>query len=198
MAKPTIPEASATVYAALEPFSAEERTNIVTAALAMLGEAPLAVHASAPLSTRRTLERQTTTTEPRPQAGAGLPTKAQRWLSKHSITQDVLDHVFHVDGEDVEVVGDVPGRSDREKTANCYLLTGIAALLSTGEPVFQDADARGLCEHQGCYDTNNHSKYIKLGNRMAGDKKKGWKLLVPGLAEAARLALEMHSPESAG
>lgn len=177
-----IPEAVSAIYNLLEPFEEDERTKIVGAALLLLGQPmPQGQPAS------RTAPGARTEHSPEDASTADLPVKAVRWLRQHSITMEMLENWFHLEADPPEVVGTVPGRSDREKTANCYLLTGIAALLKTGEPTFDDSPARALCEHTGCYDANNHSKYIKFENKVAGDKKRGWKLLGPGLKEAGDL-----------
>ena len=86
------------------------------------------------------------------------------------------------------ILGEPIGKSDRVKTINTYLLTGIAALLESGTANFQDETARKNCESLGCYDQNNHSKYMKeFGNKITGSKKTGWKLTGPGLVAGAEI-----------
>lgn len=112
-------------------------------------------------------------------------------MKQNQITDEMLDLCFHLEEDSPEVVGEVPGKTKKERTANCYLLCGAAALLKSGEATFDDAVARALCEHVGCLDPTNHAKYMKFGNRVSGDKKRGWKLLGPGLTAAANLVKAM-------
>ena len=73
-----------------------------------------------------------------------------------------------------------------------YVLTGIARLLATGEPSFDDKAARAACKNLGCLNETNHASYIKdRGNRMTGSKETGWKLTAPGLALGAALIKEI-------
>ena len=59
----------------------------------------------------------------------------------------------------------------------------------TGEATFADKDAREVCNKVGCYDSPNHSNYMKaFGNLTVGAKDTGWKLSNPGLLEAATSA----------
>lgn len=185
MAKPKLAEATTSVYEILEPFNENERSKIVGAAMMLLGQAP--VEARVPASTLPESRVASEGTE----AVAGVGAKARRWLSQNGITSSMLDQCFHLEADAPEVVAEAPGTSAREKTANCYLLTGIAAFLKTDEPTFSDAVARALCEHVGCYDTTNHTKYVKLGNRATGNKKNGWKILAPGLKEGAALVKQI-------
>jgi hypothetical protein len=189
MAKSKISEATTSVYEVLEPFEEEERTRIVGAALMLLGQSPQAAAAvPAPKATKATVDH---TDSDIPNLG----TKAKRWVQQNGISQEMIEQCFHLEPEVPEVVAEIPGTSAREKTANCYLLTGVAALLKTDEPNFADATARALCENAGCFDSTNHTKYTKLGNRATGDKKSGWKLLAPGLKDAATLVKSLAKEE---
>lgn len=189
MAKSKISEATTSIYEILEPFDEEERTRIIGAALMLLGQSPQPA-ASAPSSKGAKAAVDETST-----AMPNVGTKAKRWVQQNGISQDMIEQCFHLDPEVPEVVAEIPGTSAREKTANCYLLTGVAALLKTDEPNFADATARALCENAGCFDSTNHTKYTKLGNRATGDKKNGWKLLAPGLKDAATLVKSLAKVE---
>src|SRR5204862_56771 len=112
----------------------------------------------------------------------GISEKATAWIRKNGIDTDALEQTFHIDGGKVELIGESIGNSKRQQTVNTYLLTGIAAYLATGSPEFSDDDARNYCQHFGCYDSPNHSNYVKaFGNRITGSKASGWKLTAPGL-----------------
>lgn len=191
MTKSTISGATASVYDVLAPFSEDERTRIVGAALMLLGQSAPAIPAA--VSPGATPAKSSAV-----QSDSDIPnlgTKAKRWVQQNGISESMIEQCFHLEPEVPEVVADIPGSSAREKTANCYLLTGIAALLKTDEANFADATARALCENAGCYDATNHTKYAKLGNRATGDKKSGWKLLAPGLKDAAALVKSLAKEE---
>ena len=188
MAKPKLADATTSVYEILEPFSEVERSKIVGAAMMLLGQALPATAALA--STSVETKEPAVTAEPRERV-AGLGPKAGRWLSQNGVTSNMLEQCFHLEADPPEVVAEIPGNSAREKTVNCYLLTGIAAFLKTDESTFSDAIARALCEHAGCYEATNHTKYIKFGNRATGDKKHGWKILGPGLKDGAALVKQI-------
>jgi len=175
--------ATASVYELLAPFAAEERVRIVRATFALLGQADVAIHIAPPPG-----NRFATGSSPLVGTPDVLSTKASRWAQQFAITRAMLDEAFLLESTPAEFVGVVPGATAQEKTVNSYLLAGLATFLKTGEPEFADALARSLCENAGCFDPTNHSKRVKhLGTRVVGNKLKGWKILAPGLKEAAEL-----------
>lgn len=93
----------------------------------------------------------------------------------------------HVDGSGATLLSAV-GDGKRQQTINTYLLTGVAALLSTGKAEFTNETARNNCENLGCYDIGNHANTLKkFENKITGSKAVGWKLTAPGLTAAAAL-----------
>jgi len=61
-----------------------------------------------------------------------------------------LQQTFHIDGSDCQlIVSAIPGKANRDRVRNAYLLTGAAQLIATGEPRFDDREARILCERFG-------------------------------------------------
>ncbi|HEY3813337.1 MAG TPA: hypothetical protein VGL66_08925 [Caulobacteraceae bacterium] len=126
---------------------------------------------------------------------AGAPTAAQAWLKQNGLTSAELELVFHVDGPEGDVIAaEVPGKSNRERSLNCYLLEGARALLKGGDAAFSDKAARTLCVSLGCFDNTNHSKYLSgRGNEFTGSKEKGWVLTGPGKKRAAALVREIAS-----
>jgi hypothetical protein len=184
----TLTQATTQVFEILEPFESPERLKIIRAALLLLGtdESQAGSGISPP---RRVEDSAGGERREFDEDLGGVSPKGRRWMTQHGITVEQIEECFHV--AEAQVVAEVPGASDREKTVNCYLLTGIASLLKTGEPRFEDAAARALCEHEACYDATNHSKYIKFGNLASGDKAKGWTLLAPGLKTAAALVQKL-------
>jgi hypothetical protein len=172
-----VAEAATEVVNLLTAFSSEERHRVVRAALTLLGEANGAAAAHDPYEAN---------------SGA-VPARAQAWLKQNGLEREQLDDVFQIDGDRVElIVAAVPGRTDKERTLNTYVLTGVARLLATGDSAFDDKTARKHCKDLGCYNETNHSSYIKdRGNRIGGSKEGGWKLTAPGLAHAATLIKEI-------
>ena len=109
------------------------------------------------------------------------------------LAKEQIEQVFEIADTGVTVIGvNVPGKSSKEKTINTFVLEGIARLLASGEPVFEDKAARALCESVGCYNSANHAVYMQeKGNLFTGSKDKGWRLTAPGLARGAELVKEM-------
>jgi hypothetical protein len=110
-------------------------------------------------------------------------------MKQNGVTEDNLSHVFHIDGGAAEVIaGEAPGKSDKEKTLNAFVLTGLAEFLQTGDPKFDDKAARALCKKLGCFGEGNHATYMKdRGNLLGGSKEGGWTLTGPGLKAGAEL-----------
>jgi hypothetical protein len=128
---------------------------------------------------------------------SNTPPRAKAWMKQTSVTAEELEQVFHTSEDQTEVIAaHIPGRNKKEQTYNAYVLTGVAQLLSTGSPTFQDKTARALCESSGCYDYANHAKYLKnRGNEFTGTKDKGWTLTAPGLKRGAEIIKELNKSE---
>lgn len=164
----------------LTPLPTEERQRVIGAALVLLGENP------------PSLQRVGADGSGFANEDVNLPQRAQVWLKQNQLTMDTIEEVFHITGSDVDVIAhDMPGKNNKEKTLNAYLLTGIKQLLATGEASFEDKQARALCKSSGCYSEANHATYLKgKGNEMNGSKEKGWVLTAPGLKRSATLIKE--------
>jgi hypothetical protein len=123
----------------------------------------------------------------------GLSPKASAWIKQNSLVMPQLEQVFDIDGGNVSVIaGSVPGKSSKHQTIAAYVLRGVAQLLATGDPTFDDKSARKLCEDLGCYNSANHAVYMNaMGNNITGSKDKGWKLTSPGMKMGADLIKEM-------
>lgn len=115
--------------------------------------------------------------------------KARTWMSRNKVTAEEIAHVFHVDGETVDVIVDtVPGRNQKAQAINAYMLTGVAEFLKTGDAKFTDKVARETCKKLGCYAETNHSTHMKKpGNVLSGSKESGWTITGPGMKAAAEL-----------
>ena len=161
-------------------LSADERNRVMAAVAVLCGDTPT----------------QAATTTSSSSYGAGvdesIPPKAQRWLVQCSLTYERVQEVFHVEGSKAEVIAtEIPGKSKREQTANCYLFEGIRNLLSSGEPTIREPDAVALCRKYKCHDGTNHSSYRKqAGGWLAGNKDDGFVLSAPGLKAAGELLKE--------
>jgi hypothetical protein len=123
----------------------------------------------------------------------GLSPKANAWIKQNGLTPAQLEQVFDLDsGSGTVIAGSVPGKSPKHQTIAVYVLRGVAQLLATGDPTFDDKSARKLCEDLGCYNSANHAVYMNaLGNNITGSKDRGWKLTAPGMKRGAELIKEM-------
>lgn len=168
----------------LTPLESEERMRIISAVLTFLGEKPVSLNAATSENKNEEINTEM----------GNLSARARTWIKQNSITKDQLDQVFHVENGIAEIIAaSVPGKNNKEKTLNAYILTGAAKLLATGEPNFDDKSARAFCETSGCYDNANHAATLKnKGNEFTGNKDKGWTLTAPGLKAAAILVQELN------
>ena len=170
----------------LEEFSADERKRAIAGALAILGDAESIF---APKTCTESGSLPPAALAAQDDWFSGFSPKGIAWIRAHGLSKEQIEAAFHLDNGSVELIlGSAIGRSGRERTINTYVLTGAAALLATGAPDCADDVARGNCIRFGCYDKNNHPKFLRdLGNRITGSKKAGWKLTAPGLNAAASL-----------
>jgi hypothetical protein len=181
MNKTSVTDATVKMVALLEPLDADIRRRVIHAALTLLGDE------------HPTKSESADTENDAPGSTGKFPRRAEAWMRQSGLTKNEINQVFHIDGEQVEVVASrIVGKTNKERTLNAYLLAGIGRLLGSGEASFDDKAARGLCSDLGCYDHTNHATYLKdKGNTLAGSKDSGWKLTSPGLAQAATLVREM-------
>ena len=159
----------------------------VHAAFTLLGDVPIKEATSVPPQSEDSEMPET------------LPARAKVWAKQNGILREQLDAVFQIEGEKVEVIAsDVLGSNNKDKTHNAYVITGIAALLSKGEPKFDDDAARTLCKTLGCYNDANHLAYMRdKGNELSGSKERGWTLTAPGLKRGATIVKELTGKTNA-
>jgi hypothetical protein len=120
---------------------------------------------------------------------AGAANKhSEAFLEKSGISAEMLEQVFHHDGATYRVLS-LGASKKATQTINAYLLTGIGALLATGETTFKDDVARDLCKREGCYDKGNHSSTLKAKSKLLqrNEADDSWTLTAPGKAAAATL-----------
>lgn len=158
----------------LTPLSSDERRRTVGAVFVLLGE-------TAPPSSKDNLEQNA-------DDAPSLPPKARQWMKQNGLSRDTLDQVFHVENGNAETLAEAPGKSQKEKTINAYVLAGAAQLLANGEAHFTDKAARQICITSGCFSSTNHATYLKdKGSDFTGSRESGWLLTAPGLKRAANL-----------
>lgn len=178
MAEKKITEALSEIVEILATFESDDRKKIITAALTLLGETPVANSAS---------ETGTGTDVHGPSLG-DFNGKARMWMKQNNLTSDEIEQAFHLNGGAAEVIMEIPGDNKKLKTLNAYLLTGASNLIASGEAKFADKEARDLCTKSGCYDATNHATILKdKGTDFTGSKSTGWTLTAPGLKRAATL-----------
>ncbi len=177
MDKPKITEITAQLVDLLEPFDSIERQRIVQASMLLLGEVT-----TFPKSENKPVEESEGVEN-------NFSSHAKIWMKQNHITVEDLQQIFHVaDGKAEVITSEMPGKDQKAKTINAYILQGLANLLVSNESKFDDKSARGLCTKSGCYSAANHAVYIKaVGNKLAGSKDLGWTLTSPGLKYGAEL-----------
>jgi hypothetical protein len=176
--------ATAQIIEVLVPLNSDERTRVFKAALTLLGDSAAAASSSSRFSKDDIQDASDGPLE--------ASAQALSWMKKNSITRQELENYFHFDRGRAAPIA-LPGNrsTNKEKTANTYLMAGLAALFNDSEASFQDAATRGLCRHFGCYDGPNHVANLKaIGDKISGSKITGWKLTAAGLTAAAQLIKE--------
>jgi hypothetical protein len=187
--KAKVVEIAGKMVSLLEPLTSEERRNVIAGSMALLGENYTPVGAAQP--TRNSAQYNPDS------SSEGLPSaisaKASNWVRQNGLTAGQLEQVFEIGASGVPVIASrVPGANKKAQSLNAYVIYGLSRLLATGEAVFQDKDARALCESLGCYDPSNHSNTLaNKGNLFSGNKSDGWRLTSPGLARGAQLVTEL-------
>jgi hypothetical protein len=121
-----------------------------------------------------------------------ISAEARKLLQQSNVDLETLQRVYHFENGSIAVIApELPGTSNRQKTANAYLLQGFGEFLRSGSPKFSDKDARQLCLHYGTYDSPNHANSLKeLKQEMIGSKGEGWTLTMPGRIRALKVAIE--------
>lgn len=177
-----LPDVVGQIYSLLEPLESADRQKVVKSAMTLLGEETGGISGSK-------AQKDAQSGEDNNEFGI----KASRWMTQNGISMTAIEELFHKEGEHVEIIAnEIPGEGKRGMTQNCYLLSGVRALLESDEPKFSDADAVALCKHMGCYNSPNHAKTRSdLGNIVAGTKSSGFTLAAPGLRAAASLVKNM-------
>lgn len=176
MSKKTITDVVSLIVSALEPFSSDDRHRAISASMTLLGE------------TNSLRQEGNSKSKGGDDNDSELPGRVNSWMKQNDLALDQIRQAFHWGDEGVEVIAaEVPGKNNRERVRNAYVLLGIAQFLASGTANFDDKSARELCEKLGIYDRTNHMKYMKGGNEFTGSKDRGWTLTAPGLKHGAAL-----------
>jgi hypothetical protein len=172
------------LYDLLEPAEPADRKKAIKAAMTMLGD-------DASVADQKPGKGASASAgdDDDDDDNAEFNAKARTWMSRNKVTAEEIAHVFHVDGETVDVIVDtVPGKNQKAQAVNAYMLTGIAEFLKTGESKFTDKVARETCKKLGCFAETNHATHMKKpGNVLSGSKESGWSVTGPGMKTAAEL-----------
>ncbi len=99
--------------------------------------------------------------------------------------------VFSIDGEDINIIVDIPGSNKAEQTLNVALLYSYARTLQGQDSAVVDS-IRKVCVSHGCFDAPNFSTHIKKGNPKyfvdkGTGKSRSIKLNRPGEKKAKEL-----------
>lgn len=177
MTNKTLLDRIKTIVDELTPLGSDDRKRAVQAAMTVLGEESIRPVQPEPV--------------PIPEA-ENLSLRVRNWMRQNDISLQQLQQVFDIESGTAEIIAEIPGRNNKEKVRNAYVLTGVSNFLVTGEQRFDDAAARTLCERFGIYDSTNHTKYVKGGNEFTGSRERGWTVTIPGLKAAAALIRDIN------
>jgi hypothetical protein len=170
----------------LLPLSPEDRNRVLRASLVLLGDTADPI--------RDVLSSSPPSDAPVTMNSSDFPlsTKAMRWTKQNGITVDQLSHLFHAAEGKLEIIAvDIPGKNNKEKVLNAYLLVGLSKFLETGTSDFDDATGRALCQSLGILNTKHHAEAFRGINEVTGSPSKGWTLTAPGLKRAALLVIDL-------
>lgn len=186
--KRAITEVTVSLFELLEPLEHEERKRAINATFALLGQPLQDQDKPADSGGLRGVREEI-------ESNHSLKPNAEKWLRQYQISSSSIDNIYHIDGEQVTIIAtQVPGKSKREKTANCYLLAGVRGLLAHDDANFTDREAVEFCQQVHAHDSANHAaNRSTLGARITGSRATGFKLTVPGLRDAAALIKSMTS-----
>jgi hypothetical protein len=178
------------LYDLLEPVDPEDRKKAIRATLTMLGD-------ETAVAGQKGAKDGGADDEEADDGGLDVNKKAKTWMTRNGVTAEQLNHVFHIDGETVDIIADTsPGKNQKEQAINAYILTGIGEFLKAGETKFTDKAGREACKKMGCYGDTNHATYMKKpGNVLSGSKEGGWTVTGPGLKTGAELIKQLNPVE---
>jgi hypothetical protein len=103
------------LYDLLEPVESADRRKAIKAALTMLDD-------ETSVTNDKAGERQSGGDDDSEESNEGdFNPKTRSWMTRNKVTSDQLNHVFHIEGETVEIILDsVPGKNQKQQTINAY------------------------------------------------------------------------------
>jgi hypothetical protein len=133
MAKQSITNVATKIVDLLTPLNSEERQRVVQGALTLLGEGQIALPQKAGLESDKDSAEQI----------EGISPRANVWLRQNGLTLNNLEQVFHIDDGKIELIAsEIPGKDNKAKTLNIYILAGVSQFLLSGDASFDDKTAR--------------------------------------------------------
>ena len=107
MQNKTLPQIVNDVFVLLEPLDSSDRQKVVGSAMTLLGEESKPSHDTNNIG------------DDTPDSNNSYGVKAKRWMNQNGISTDMIEEVFHCEGDEVEVIAsDVPGSGRKGKTHN--------------------------------------------------------------------------------
>jgi hypothetical protein len=194
--------AIATVHDALKDLEPSAQTRVIEFVLRKLG---LSLDVPKPREATRQDEKpadtagETNTRTDEPEADldhgefAGISPVAQKWMQRNGLQSKPLSAIFSLGGDEIDLVANkVPGKSNRARMHNVFLLTGVAAYLAGGAARFPFDKVKEACLHYDAYDRTNFSNYVKkFASEFSGSAETGYTLTARGLNNAVTLIREM-------
>ena len=109
--------------------------------------------------------------------------------------ENSYENVLEFKNGNVHIISDIPGKKDSEKTVSVALLHLLGSQMLDKHEVATD-EIRDACEHHGCLNGPNFSKYLKGAKKwivISGSRKKQTaKLTSPGKKAAIALASKLN------
>lgn len=104
-------------------------------------------------------------------------------------------NVFDASEDDVFIIADIPGSSDKEKTVNLTHLFLFAKELLRDEKRVAFDEIREACKRHNCYNSSNFASYVKAAKIIhhGSGQSLSAELTFPGRKAAKELAEELNS-----
>lgn len=119
----------------------------------------------------------------------GVSPVARKWMRRNGLTVNDLSAVFSLGADEIDLVAKrVPGKNNKERMRNVFLLKGLAAYIGTGAARMKDQAVREACEHYSAYDPPNFATNLRsFSSIVSGSKASGYTLTTRGLTEATEV-----------
>ncbi len=115
--------------------------------------------------------------------------------STPSVTQEISD-IYTVEGDEIKVLCQLPGSSQKDKTISAALLV-LHGRLSQGIEWVPTSEIRQVCKEHGALNVGNFAAFLKSEKKLlllrGKGKKNSAKLTQPGKRKAEEIIGELHS-----